>query len=202
MMPLDKCDAESHNLAMFQKFSQWFDRGNPHKAPDGRLCDHSGCSQQGEHRAPRSRHQLEKGDQDWLWFCLEHVRDYNSKWNYYAGMSEADQLQERLDDIVWQRPSWPLGKQGEGKKIDVEFEDPLGIFDHQQRRPFSPQSFSVSKQRMEDLKLFELTEDFSKADLQQRYRALAKQYHPDTNGDAEAIEKFRQVKEAYERLKS
>ncbi|MBW8310116.1 MAG: DnaJ domain-containing protein [Candidatus Paracaedibacteraceae bacterium] len=202
MMPLDKCEVESHNLAMFEKFSQWFDRGNPHKAPDGHLCDHAGCPQPGEHRAPRSRHHLEKGSQDWLWFCLEHVRDYNSKWNYYTGMSEADQLQERLADVVWQRPSWPLGKQGDHKPFEVEFDDPLGIFDHQQRRPLSDPSFTVTKQRIEDLKLLDLQEDFSKTDLQQRYRALAKQYHPDTNQDPQAIDKFRQVKEAYERLKS
>ncbi|WP_010302204.1 DnaJ domain-containing protein [Candidatus Odyssella thessalonicensis] len=186
---------------MFHKFSQLFDRGNPHKAPEGRSCDYPDCSSTGEHRAPRSRQQLEKGEQDWLWFCLEHVRAYNSKWNYFDGMSEAAQLKERLDDMVWQRPSWPLGKQGAAEKYDLKFEDPLGIFDHQDTHtpPVAPPT--VTSQRQADLTLLDLNDDFSKMDLQQRYRLLAKQYHPDTNPDADAVDKFRQVTEAYDRLK-
>lgn len=188
---------------MFEKFSQWFDRGNPHKAPEGRVCDYPNCTNSGEYRAPKSRQQLEHGRQDWLWFCLEHVRDYNSSWNYYVGMSEDDQLRERLDDIVWQRPSWPLGNQGARQSFEADLDDPLGIFG-QQKASAATQSAIISpnKQRLDDLILFQLQDGFTKVELQKRYRALAKQYHPDTNKAPEAVEKFRQVKEVYERLKA
>lgn len=187
---------------MFEKFSQWFDRGSPSKAPEGRVCDHPSCQQGGEYRAPKSRQQLEQGRQDWLWFCLEHIRQYNAGWNYYAGMNEKEQLRERLDDVVWQRPSWPLGDQRERKRLDVQFDDPLGIFEQwQQNRPSTEHGMPPNKQKNDDLELFDLREGFSKAELQQRYRLLAKKYHPDANQSPEAAEKFHQVKEAYERLK-
>src|SRR5260370_382386 len=51
-----------------------------------RSCDHPGCIGGGDFRAPKSRLDLH----DYHWFCLEHVRAYNSAWNYYAGMSDAE----------------------------------------------------------------------------------------------------------------
>ncbi len=70
-----------------------------------RPCDHPGCVGGGDFRAPKSRLDLH----DYHWFCLEHVRAYNSAWNYYAGMSDAEIEAEIRHDTVWQRPSWRLG---------------------------------------------------------------------------------------------
>ena len=51
-----------------------------------RRCDHEGCTNPGEFRAPRSRDTLKT----YYWFCLDHVREYNKAWNFYAGMSRDD----------------------------------------------------------------------------------------------------------------
>ena len=57
------------------------------KMRDGlRFCDSPGCDALGEHRAPRSRDSLNH----YYWFCLEHVRAYNARWNFYAGLSQAE----------------------------------------------------------------------------------------------------------------
>lgn len=48
-----------------------------------RRCDKSGCSQPGQYRAPKSPKQLD----DYYWFCKEHVREYNTNWNYFQGQS-------------------------------------------------------------------------------------------------------------------
>ena len=50
--------------------------------------------------------------------------------------------------------------------------------------------------------LLGMSEGFSAEDLTKAYRALAKQYHPDTNKSPDALEKFRAIKDAYERLKA
>ena len=55
-----------------------------------RVCEHPGCAEAGEFRAPRSRENLNQ----YRWFCLEHVREYNSKWDFYAGMSEDEILRD------------------------------------------------------------------------------------------------------------
>ena len=184
---------------MFEKISQWFDRGNPHAAPQGCQCDCPGCPLPAEHRAPKSRDQLEQNRQDWLWFCLDHVRDYNAKWNYYQGMTEAQQLEERLADIVWQRPSWPLGDPRNSKKFAPELDDPLGIFEKSNSKT-KPQR--LTNQQHQDMELMGVEEGVSAKDLTRQYRQLAKKYHPDTNKSEDALTKFRTIKEAYERLKN
>jgi hypothetical protein len=42
------------------------------------------------------------------WFCLQHVREYNAAWNYYAGMSDDEVEADIRRDPGWPRPSWPL----------------------------------------------------------------------------------------------
>ena len=50
--------------------------------PNIRRCDHPECGEEGKFPAPQSRQKL----REYYWFCLDHVRDYNRKWDYYAGM--------------------------------------------------------------------------------------------------------------------
>ena len=70
-----------------------------------RPCDRPDCAAFGEYRAPRDRQHLN----EYFWFCLEHVREYNQIWNYYAGMSLEEVEAATRADILGQRPTWPLG---------------------------------------------------------------------------------------------
>jgi hypothetical protein len=57
-----------------------------------RGCDHAGCKEPGQYRAPKSPRALD----DYYWFCKEHVREYNLNWNYFQGQSE-EEFQRFLD---------------------------------------------------------------------------------------------------------
>ena len=47
-------------------------------------CDWPGCRAASAHRAPKGR--LREGE---YWrFCLDHVREYNASYNFFAGMSD------------------------------------------------------------------------------------------------------------------
>ena len=50
--------------------------------------------------------------------------------------------------------------------------------------------------------VLKITESASDDDISHAYKELAKQYHPDTNKSSDALEKFRAIKDAYERLKT
>ena len=69
-----------------------------------RKCEHAGCVESGKYRAPKSPDILD----DYFWFCKEHVREYNLKWNFFDGNSE-EELQRQMDsDRVWERETKPL----------------------------------------------------------------------------------------------
>ena len=69
-------------------------------------CEHAGCQAEGLYRAPKSRERMN----DYYWFCLDHVRDYNRAWDYYAGMTPVEIEAIVRRDTVWERPTWPLGR--------------------------------------------------------------------------------------------
>jgi len=52
-----------------------------------RACAVPGCAEAGEFRAPGSRSSNFNGPGDWQWLCLDHVRAFNSGYNYFQGMS-------------------------------------------------------------------------------------------------------------------
>lgn len=81
------------------------------KAPEApqeglRGCAFPDCAAEGTFRAPRSRHQLDQH----IWLCLDHVREHNRAWDYFAGMSPAEIEAHVQSDIIGWRPTWPLGR--------------------------------------------------------------------------------------------
>ena len=64
-----------------------------------RLCEHDGCQEAGKFRAPKAPDVLD----DFFWFCKDHVREYNLKWNFFNGTTEAEINAQRSKDKVWER---------------------------------------------------------------------------------------------------
>src|ERR1700741_1759636 len=80
-------------------------RMNEDSKSDQRICEGPGCMLCGDYRAPRPRDRLT----DYRWFCLEHVREYNKNWDYFAGL-DAEQIEAHIRaDTIWRRPVWTLG---------------------------------------------------------------------------------------------
>ena len=44
-----------------------------------RACQVDGCNKEGKFRAPKSPKDLD----NFFWFCLGHVKEYNNRWNYF-----------------------------------------------------------------------------------------------------------------------
>ena len=66
--------------------------------PDLPVCDEPGCTSEGAYRAPKGR--LREGE--YFNFCLNHVRDYNKSYNYFAGMADDDIEAYRIDAATGQ----------------------------------------------------------------------------------------------------
>jgi curved DNA-binding protein CbpA len=176
-----------------------------------RPCDHPGCDGCGDFRAPKSRLAL----RDYYWFCLEHVRAYNSAWNYYAGMNDREVEAEIRSDTVWHRPSWRLGlRHGPGR--GARLRDYFDLFangagnshdrDRRNRgtadgaRRAARRALSACEQA---LAVFEIEAPVTPGQLKARYKALVKLHHPDAHGgDKAAEEKLKIINQAYATLKA
>ena len=157
-----------------------------------------GCDLRGEFRAPKSRDSLHQ----YWWFCLEHVREYNSKWDFYKGMS-AIQIEAQLrSDTGWQRPTWPLGRLG-GSPFDTDkLDDTLDLFGARTRRSPPPAHRAPAELR-EPLVTLGLDWPTTIETLKTRYKALAKLHHPDANGgDRAAEERLKLINLAYAALRT
>lgn len=173
--------------------SKWRRSGSVSPAqPALRGCEWPGCGGGGTYRAPRSRDALTQ----YRWFCLDHVRLYNAAWNYYAGMSDAEVEADRRADVVWQRPTWPLGgAHPYNVKIRWPGEDPAEDAASGARWPAHPRPTTAVEQAMA---LMQLEGPLTVAIVKARYKQLVKQHHPDTNnGDKDAEERFKRLGEAY-----
>jgi hypothetical protein len=177
-----------------------YDRPQYPPGAQPRICDHPGCSELGEFRAPRSRASL----REYYWFCLEHVRAYNASWDFYRGMSEAEVEASRRADIVGGRPSWPLGARGPrhyGLDGDELRETLRRFFAFDSETPQRPRRPPTPEE--EALAVLELDVHATAAEIKARYKVLVKQHHPDANGgDKAAEDRLKSINQAYTYLKS
>ena len=80
--------------------------GATRPAGAARTCEHPDCPGEGVYRAPKSRDALNSH----MWLCLDHIREFNKSWDYFAGMT-TDQIEAHVRrDIVGWRPTRPLGR--------------------------------------------------------------------------------------------
>lgn len=184
----------------------------PETPPQPTHCQHPACKEPGVYRAPKSRAKLN----EYYWFCLDHVREYNKAWDYYAGMSQTDIEKQVRFDVVGQRPTWPLGKWG-AHGPGGRTASPRSAFipddvaealnggaekaREQREREYRRRNARLSKEE-EALVVLELTAPVTMEEIRTRYRSLVKKLHPDINGgDKSAEDRLKIVNQAYSVLK-
>lgn len=156
-----------------------------------------GCKEEGVYKAPKSRDNLH----EYLFFCLEHIREHNSKWDYFSGM-DADQIEAFMQDAVTgHRPTWQRETtlKNPHEMLHAAVDEFLrGASTVKPKKP--PVKLSAKMQKA--LALFELDYPYTLTNLKQRYKLLVKAYHPDRNqGDRVTEEKFKAVTVAFTLLK-
>src|SRR5262245_10204340 len=121
--------------------SPLFDRIRVKPDQDRRLraelpaCQWPGCAEPATHRAPKGRL---RASEYWQ-FCLEHVREYNNSYHFFAGMSEDAIAKYQKEAITGHRPTWKMGsiggKRGDKRRVrgsfrgsDWEADDPFSLF--------------------------------------------------------------------------
>ena len=167
-----------------------------------RTCDSNKCSEKGEYRAPKSRVLLN----EYFYFCLEHIKEYNKSWDFYKGMS-VEQIENSMrSDTFWDRPSWPL--KNSFKNVFDEFNEYVEEFattgndkinDNYFRNKLLDESLTLEESKA--LKDLDLKMPLSLEKIKKNYKKLVKIFHPDVNGNnKKAEERFKQINGSYKLL--
>jgi hypothetical protein len=171
-----------------------------------RLCGHPGCDAPGEFRAPGSRRSSFDGPGEWRWLCLDHVRAFNSGYNYFEGMSAEEIEAHHRPYGGWERESRAFASGGGSPPPRwADFADPLDAIGARFRRRPAERSDGreLSEADRRSLRVLGLGIDVDRRALRERYAELVRRYHPDRNGGDRSHEKALQaVIEAYTQLKS
>lgn len=172
-----------------------------------RACDHPGCTEPGQYRAPKSPENLE----DYLWFCREHVREYNLKWNFFAGQTEEEMFESMEQQRVWGRATQPFGERGEERRAWARLgvQDPMEILGEKAtRNPGRAAAQTAGHTRRlppterRALEILDARDTWSRTEIRKQYKSLVKDLHPDMNrGDRTDEDRLQEVVWAWEQLR-
>ncbi|PYE82502.1 J domain-containing protein [Pseudoroseicyclus aestuarii] len=167
-----------------------------------RICDHPGCQEAGKYRAPKSPDVLD----DFWWFCKDHVREYNLKWNFFDGTTEAEFSDKVNQDRVWERPTKPFTSEEQRAWARLGVDDPHQVLGgnatrNPGRRNGGGRRLPPTERRA--VEILELKDTATKTEVRKAYKALIKVLHPDMNGgDRSHEEQLAEVVWAWDQLKT
>jgi len=182
---------------------------------DGRQCEAPGCDDAGEFRAPGHRPPGFDGPGHWRWFCLDHVREFNSAYDWFEGMSAEEIIEAQHPVAGWRRESRAFRADAgiDGVPRWADFDDPLDAIGARasdiRRRAAQRQAASsptagprFTPREREALNVMGLGGDTDRPRLRRRYTELVRKYHPDRNGGDRSHEaRLTLVVEAYQVLR-
>ena len=183
------------------------DRFHGRNAGRDRACDAPGCLDPGEFRAPGPRSDGFDGPGEYRWYCLDHVRQFNAGYNWFAGMSPDEILAAQHPVHGWDRQtrafSPTAGIDAEPRWAD--FADPLEAISARARARHPAQRGDgqlVSPDERRALSTLGLPLDADRRSLRMRYADLVRTLHPDRNGGDRSHEaRLQLVVEAYQLLR-
>ena len=166
-----------------------------------RICDHPGCNEPGKYRAPKAPDVLD----DFYWFCKDHVREYNLKWNFFDGTTEAEINAQQSKDKVWERETKAFTDPETRAWARLGIEDPHQVLGGNATQ--NPGKGRSSQRKLPPterraLEILEAEDSWSQAEIRKAYKSLIKVLHPDINGgDRSQEEQLQQVVWAWDQIK-
>jgi hypothetical protein len=157
-------------------FPRWRGYGSSQEAANVRICDRHGCDEPGNCPAPKA-----PNSRDRWYFCQKHAAEYNSKWDYFEGLEQAEKDEraraERAESASYAESAhYGWASSGDGSR---------------------------SADEMRALEVLGLEADADFNAIKKAYRARAKEVHPDVKpGDKEAARQFQLIQTSYEVLRA
>lgn len=182
----------------------------------GRRCDWQGCEEDGEFRAPPDQEARRgarfDGPGPYRWFCLDHIREFNQRYNFFSGMSAEEIYEAQRPAAGWDRETRAFAAGAGQTPRWSDFSDPLDAIGARFKQNLKDRAAqaaaglgpgpALSAADRQALKTLGLGRDATRTTIRQAYSRLVRAYHPDRNGGDRAHEKaLQEVIAAYTHLR-
>ena len=165
---------------------------------NNRKCNIEDCDEEANYKAPSSPDELD----NYIWFCFQHIKEYNKKWNFFANMS-ADEIEQFLEnDIIGHRQTKKMGVHNKYfEDISKISESIFASFKGFDKSSINPKS--ISSKYLNALAIIGIeNKDTTLEEIKTRFKKIVKELHPDTVGKNKSnADKLTKVLEAYKALK-
>jgi hypothetical protein len=162
------------------------------------ICDWQNCKELGAYKAPIERDNSKK----FRLLCLEHIKIFNKKWNYFANMNDQEIEFFVKSDLTWHKSTKTFGSSENFFNIlwNNALEDKLNIFKSENFKEFKKTKLSNTDR--DALDIMDIRYDTKWEEIHKKFKMLVKKYHPDKNqGSKEFEDKLKKITLAYSQLK-
>ena len=163
------------------------------------ICDYKNCKKIGEHKAPIEKDNSKK----FRWLCLDHIKEFNQKWDYFKGMSDHEIYNFLKSDMTWHKPTQSFNSPD--NFFNILWKNTLNEGKNILNSEYGKKIKTKINFSNKDIGAFKIIglEVGTKWDIiQNQFKKLVKKYHPDMNaGDKKFEEKLKIVTLAYTQLK-
>jgi len=162
------------------------------------ICELDSCKKAGGFKAPTEKDNNKK----LKWLCKDHIKLFNSKWDYFEGMSQ-NQIEGFLkSDITWHRPTQKFSSTDNFFNIlwNNALSDKFKFFNTNSAHDTN--TIKLSEKDRSALKVLELEYNVDWTTIQNKFKILVKKFHPDKNAGSRKFEdKLKKITLAYSHLK-
>jgi hypothetical protein len=162
------------------------------------ICDWDNCDQIGAYKAPYEKDNSRK----YRLLCLEHIKIFNQKWNYFADMSNEEIEYFVKSDLTWHKQTKSFGSSENFFNIlwSNALEDKLHIFKGSGFNEYK--KTQLNKTDKDALDIMDLKYDTKWEEIQKKFKILVKKYHHDKNQGSKKFENIlKKITLAYSQLK-
>ncbi|MFL2887624.1 MAG: molecular chaperone DnaJ [Candidatus Pelagibacter sp. TMED203] len=162
------------------------------------ICDWEKCKKIGSYKAPVERDNSKKTRM----LCLEHIKIFNKKWNYFQNMSNEEVEYFIKSDLTWHKSTKSFGSSENFFNLlwNNALEDKLNIFKSSNFEKFK--KTRLTNNDKDALDIMELKYEAKWEEIQKKFKILVKKYHPDKNqGNKKFEDKLKKITLAYSQLK-
>ena len=162
------------------------------------ICDWNNCKKVGNYKAPIEKDNSKK----FRLLCLEHIKIFNKKWNYFANMTNEEIEYFIKSDLTWHKPTKSFNSSENFFNIlwNNALEDKLNIFESSNFKNFKKDKLTSTDR--DALDIMGLKYEAKWEEIQKKFKSLVKKYHPDKNlGSKKFEDKLKKITLAYSQLK-